>query len=138
MWNSALLGPLFLVSGLSTAAAFVHMVAREREERELLAKADIGFILVELLFIGLFLIGLLSATRVHIEAAGLLLGGSFTAVFWVFVVGLGLIVPAIVQGLAVQHRIRHTAVAPLLVLFGGLVLRFVIVYAGQLTRWTPV
>ena len=63
LWSSALLGPLFLVSGLSTAAAFVHMVAREREERELLAKADIGFILVELLFIGLFLIGLLSATR---------------------------------------------------------------------------
>ena len=30
LWNSALLGPLFLVSGLSSAAAFVHMVARDR------------------------------------------------------------------------------------------------------------
>ena len=29
-WNSALLGPLFLVSGLSSAAAFTHLVARDR------------------------------------------------------------------------------------------------------------
>jgi formate-dependent nitrite reductase membrane component NrfD len=138
LWSSALLGPIFLISGLSTAAAFVHMVARQREERELLAKADIGFILAEMLFIGLFLVGLSSASRVHAEAAQLLLGGSFSAVFWVFVVGLGLVVPAGVQFLAVRHQIQHTPVAPLLVIFGGLVLRFVIVYAGQLVGWTPV
>ena len=44
LWSSALLGPLFLVSGLSAAAALVHMIARDREERELLAKADNGFL----------------------------------------------------------------------------------------------
>ena len=43
----------------------------------------------------------------------------------------------IVQSLAVSHRIRHTPVAPLVVIAGGLLLRFVIVYAGQLSRWTP-
>ncbi|MEN8183925.1 MAG: NrfD/PsrC family molybdoenzyme membrane anchor subunit, partial [Myxococcota bacterium] len=37
LWNSAMLGPLFLTSGLSAAAAFVHMIARDRSERELLA-----------------------------------------------------------------------------------------------------
>ena len=37
-----------------------------------------------------------------------------------------------------SHRIRHTPVAPLLVLAGGLFLRFVIVYAGQVSRWGPV
>jgi formate-dependent nitrite reductase membrane component NrfD/rhodanese-related sulfurtransferase len=40
LWNSALLGPIFLLSGMSAAAAFVHMIAREIEERELLAQAD--------------------------------------------------------------------------------------------------
>ncbi len=138
LWSSAVLGPLFLVSGLSSAAAFVHLIAREREERELLAKADIGFLVAELLFIALYLIGLLTATRAHIEAAGLLLGGPYTAVFWVFVVGLGIVVPLVIQPLAVQHRIRHTAVAPLLVIAGGVVLRFVLVYAGQASSWSPV
>ena len=40
--------------------------------------------------------------------------------------------------LAVNHRIAHTPVAPLLVLAGGVLLRFVIVSAGQLSSWQPV
>ena len=135
LWNSALLGPLFLLSGLSSAAAFVHMVARNVEEREGLARADNLFLALELATIVLFLIGLLSSTEVHKAAAGLVLGGPFTAVFWVGVVGLGIVLPLTVQSLAVRHRVRHTALAPLLVLAGGLALRFVIVYAGQVSHW---
>lgn len=134
-WNSALLGPLFLVSGLSSAAAYTHLVARHPEERVLLAKSDNVFLLIEMLFIGLFLIGLLSGSEAHILAAGLVLGGPFTAVFWVIVVGFGIVVPLVIQTLAVTHRIRHTPVAPLFVLAGGLALRFVIVLAGQYSGW---
>jgi formate-dependent nitrite reductase membrane component NrfD len=136
LWSSALLGPLFLVSGISTAAALVDLVAKDHAERDLVSRADIGFMITELLFICLFLIGLMNASGVHREAAGMLLGGSFTAVFWVLVVGLGLLVPIVIQSLAATHKIRHTAVAPLLVLVGGLVFRLVMVSAGQLTHWT--
>lgn len=135
LWNSALLGPLFLVSGLSSAAALVHMIAPVAEERELLAKADNGFLVAELIVLALFLIGLVTAGRVHREAAALLLGGPLTAVFWVFVVGAGIVIPLFVQLLAVNHRIRHTAVAPILVIAGGVLLRFVFVYGGQLSGW---
>jgi len=135
LWGSALLGPVFLLSGLSSAAAFTHLVARHAEERTLLAKSDNVFLLVELFLIALFLVGLLSAGEAHIQAARLFLGGPYTAVFWVFVVGLGIAVPLLIQSLAVSHRIRHTALAPLLVLCGGLALRFVIVYAGQFSHW---
>lgn len=135
LWNSALLGPLFLMSGLSSAAALVHMVARDREERDLFARADNVFLGTELVLLGLFFLGLLSSTRVHLEAARLLLGGPYTAVFWVFVVGLGIVVPLIVQPLAIRHKIRHTAIAPLLVIAGGLALRFVLVNAGQMSHW---
>lgn len=138
LWNSALLGPLFLASGLSSAAALVHMLARDRAESELLARADNRFLQAEIVLLALFLIGLVTATQVHIRAAGLLLGGPFTAVFWVGVVGIGIALPLSIQSLAVSHRIRHTPVAPLLVLAGGLLLRIVIVYAGQVSRWGPV
>lgn len=134
-WNSAMLGPLFLASGLSSAAALVHLVARERTERELLARADNLFLTTELVFIGLFVIGLVSATQVHRDAAALLLGGPYTAVFWVGIVGLGIAIPLVVQVLATSHRVRHTAIAPLLVLAGGLALRFVVVSAGQASGW---
>ncbi len=136
-WNSALLGPLFLASGLSSAAALVHMVARDRAESEFLARADNRFLQAELAILALFLIGLASSTRVHREAAALFLGGAYTAPFWVGVVGIGIAAPLFVQTLAVGHRVRHTSVAPLLVLAGGLMLRFVIVSAGQASHWRP-
>lgn len=136
-WNSALLGPLFLASGLSSAAALVHMVARERAESEFLARADNRFLQAELAILALFLAGLLSSTQVHKAAAGLFLGGPYTALFWVGVVGLGIAVPLFVQTLAVGHRVRHTAVAPVLVLAGGLLMRFVFVSAGQFSSWRP-
>lgn len=136
LWNSAILAPLFLVSGLSTAAAFVHMTARNAEERVLLARADNAFLAAELAIILLLLIGLLSSTGVHIASARLLLTGPFAPVFLVGVVGLGVAVPLFLQSLAVRHRIRHTPVAPILVIAGGLLLRFVIVDAGQVSHWT--
>ena len=56
--------------------------------------------------------------------------------FLVFVVGLGIVIPLIIQSLAVNHRIRHTPVAPIMVIAGGFILRLVIVYAGQASHWT--
>jgi formate-dependent nitrite reductase membrane component NrfD len=135
-WSSAVLGPLFLFSGLSSAAAFAHMVARDPDESRTFARWDNLFLAVELVLIALFLIGLLQGPQAHRDAARLVLDGPFTAVFWVFVVGLGILLPLVIQVLAVGRRIGHTPVAPLLVLAGGLALRFVIVYAGQYSHWT--
>jgi len=53
----------------------------------------------------------------------------------VFVVGLGILLPLLLQTLMTSHRIPHTVVAPLLVIGGGLALRFVIVSAGQYSHW---
>jgi len=136
LWNSAILGLLFLTSGLSSAAAFVHMVSRDKVESVLLAKADNGFLAFELVLILLFLIGLVSSTRVHMEAAMLVLTGPYAPAFWVFVIGLGIVVPLFLQSLALRHRIAHTPIAPILVVAGGLALRFVIVAAGQSSHWT--
>ena len=127
-----------LLSGLSAAAAFVHQEARDPDERVLLARADNAFLGLELAVVCLFLIGLVTSTRAHAEAAGLFLGGPYTAVFWVLVVGIGLVVPLLIQSLATRHVIRHTPVAPLLVLAGGLLLRFVVVYAGQASHWNLI
>jgi protein NrfD len=138
LWNSSILGILFLVSGLSTASALVHMIAKDKEESRLLARADNLFILFELLILGLFIINLLSSTQAHINAVKIILTGPYAAGFWVFVVGLGLVVPLLIQSLAVSHRIKHTVVAPILVIVGGLILRFVIVNAGLLSHWTKV
>ncbi len=135
-WSSSLLGPLFLVSGLSAAAAFTHLVARDADERVLLARADNVFLGVELVVLGLFLVSLAQGSAASMQAAALVLGGPFTATFWVGVVALGIATPLVIQSLAVRHRIAHTPIAPLFVLGGGVLLRFVFVYAGQYSHWS--
>lgn len=135
LWNTSILWLLFLVSGLSGAAAFVHMVAKNVYERELLAKADNGFLTFELFVIALMIIGLLTSTEVHQNAAALILSGPYAASFWVFVVGMGIVIPLFIQLMAVNHKIQHTPLAPIMVIVGGLILRFVIVQAGQFSHW---
>lgn len=135
LWNSSLLWVLFLVSGLSTAAAYVHLIAKNKAESELLAKADNGFLVVELFVFVMLFLGLMSSARPHIEAAQLLLTGIYAPAFWVFVIGLGIVIPLGLQLLAVNHKIRHTPIAPIMVIIGGLILRFIVVSAGQYSHW---
>jgi protein NrfD len=135
LWNTAILGPLFLVSGLSTGAAFNVLLSRNHGETRLLNRIDVLAIGVELFLIIHLLMGLLSSTQAHIDAAGLLLGGPFTAMFWIFVVGIGLVIPAILEVCELTGRIRPTRIPAMMVLFGGLMLRIVMVEAGQISQW---
>ena len=73
--------------------------------------------------------------EVQLESIHLLLGGEFTVMFFVFVVILGLIVPGIMEALELFGFKVPVAVPAILILIGGLVFRFVMVEAGQLTRY---
>jgi formate-dependent nitrite reductase membrane component NrfD len=131
LWSSALLGPLFLVSGLSTGAALLMLFRVSDEERHALARWDLWAIGAELFLLAFFLVGLATGDAASHAAAGLLLGGPFTAVFWTLVVITGLAVPAVLELLETRLHLRATAMAPSLVLVGGLALRFIMVAAGQ-------
>lgn len=135
LWNTSILWLLFLISGLSGAAALVHLYAENKEERVLLAKADSGFLTIELFVIAVMIISLLTSSGVHKQAAELLLNGAYAPVFWVFVIGIGIVVPLILQTLAANDRIKHNSLVPIMVIIGGLILRFVIVQAGQASTW---
>lgn len=136
LWNSAMLWIIFLVSGLSSASALIHMIAKDHSEKELLAKSDNVLLIIEFVLLMLFLVGLLSSTGVHNEAAKLLINGEFASQFWVFIIGIGIVIPLVIQLMAVNHKIRHTAIAPILVLLGGLMLRLIMVSAGQASHWS--
>ncbi|NIP24078.1 MAG: nitrite reductase [Phycisphaerae bacterium] len=134
-WNTSILGPLFLVSGFSTGVALNLLFSKSEAEKHLLTRIDIMAIGVELFLIVHMFMGFLASTQVHIEAANLFLGGPFTAEFWVLVVGIGLLFPALVEVLELNGKVIITKIPALLVLFGGLILRFVIVEAGQISQW---
>jgi formate-dependent nitrite reductase membrane component NrfD len=162
LWNVAILGPLFLVSGLSAGAALLHLLAQllrptrpapqglllgalgaliqplgreppAKTTADALVRADIGFLTVELLMLGLLLVGLLTSTASHAAAFDLLMRGGFAFAFWGVLVVLGILVPLALQGLELAHRIPHTIVPALLVLVGGFTLRWLMVNAGQIS-----
>ncbi len=135
LWNTSILGPLFLVSGFSTGLAFIILMSKSKYERKVLTRIDLIFIFTELFFIIHMLMGLQAGTQVSIEAANLFLGGEFTVTFWVYVIILGLAFPATLEVLELRGYHVPGWVPSVLILFGGLVFRFVILEAGQITRY---
>lgn len=134
-WNSAILGPLFLVSGVSTGMALLVLIARDDGERDFFARADLWLIGTEVFILALFLIGLMTSSRQHIEAARLVLGGPLTPAFWIFIIFIGLLLPAFFEVLEMRGRDIPRYLPPVLVLAGGLIMRIVFVYAGQVSAW---
>lgn len=163
LWNVSILGPLFLVSGLSAGAAVLHLLASllwprrpapqgpaagaiaalvqplsrqppDKQTANALIRADIGLLAVELLMLGLLLIGLVTSTASHAAAFDLLMHGKFAFAFWGVLVALGIAVPLALQALELAHRIPHTVVPAVLVLAGGYTLRWLMVNAGQMSE----
>ncbi len=163
LWNVSIVGPLFLVSGLSAGAALLHLMsvllppkrpapqgmiggaigalvqplgaqAPEKRTADWLIGADIGLLAVELLMLGLLLIGLVTATASHAAAFDLLMSGRFAVAFWGVLVVLGILLPLLLQGMELGHRIPHSVVPAALVLLGGYTLRWLMVNAGQVSQ----
>ena len=162
LWNSAILGPLFLVSGLSAGAAMVHLATKvlpgrpapagmiggafaslwqplgdappDKAAADGLLRADVVFLSIELVLIGLLLANLFTSSTSHAAAGALLTSGPYALAFWGGVVGLGIVLPLALQGLELARRLPHTVAPALLVLAGGFALRWVMVQAGQASQ----
>jgi len=135
LWNTSILGPLFLASGLSTGAALNIIMSKDHHEKLFFSRIDIILIGIELFLIIHMFMGFLASTQVQIDAAKLFLGGPYTAPFWVLVVGMGLIIPGILEFLELRKYKIPVLIPAIMVLMGGLIFRFIIAFAGQESRW---
>ena len=131
LWNSALLGPLFLVSGVSTGAALLLLTPMSHEEHRTLTRWDVAAISTELALLALLLLDLAGGDAAASAAGSLLLGGPWTPWFWALVVVGGLAVPLLLDAVELRRRLPATLYSPVLVLIGGFALRWVLVAAGQ-------
>jgi len=131
-WSSIMLGPLFLASGLSTGAALMMLFPLEEKEHHFVRRWDLAAIGLELAFLALFFMGLVTGGGEDgRQAIALFFGGQYTSIFWSLVVFGGLLVPLAMETLESRKNLRPSLVAPALILIGGLTLRFVVVLAGQ-------
>jgi protein NrfD len=131
--NARLMGALFLLSGASTAYALLMLllVRRGRSATDStlgkLGIADQWAVAFELLVLTLMLVSLGNLGRPFWS-------GGFGVVFWLGVVGIGLLVPLARHWIALGSGERTVTRAAACVLIGGLLLRFVIVMSPQYPR----
>ena len=146
-WNTNLVAQLFLFSALSTGCATLILglagPEKRAQELRLLYGLDICFMVLEFFIVLPYLIhGQLSVQAVQ-DSLKLILGGPFTTLFWVFFLGLGLLTPLVIElkelvPVMVSNREFHynrfvTAGAAVLILSGGFLLRYIFVFAGQMS-----
>jgi protein NrfD len=179
-WNTNLVAQLFLFSALSAGCAVLILVLAtvprkfEMYEFKSLYLLDVSFLTLEFFIVVPYLIhGELSVEAVR-ESLKLVLGGPFTLLFWVFFIGLGLVLPWAIEvrevlpqfltrvqivpamdsaaataagapGSVVSGPVESPAAkkphfgrgwaiaAAVLVLMGGVLVRYIFVFAGQMS-----
>jgi len=159
-WESPLIAVLFFASGVSTAlmatglclAVLYHAQYVEASRKlyvEMMHRLDVADGYMLLLELGTALMYVYTMLHEPITAARLaataLVYGELSALFWCGFIGLGILVPIILLVLLawrgrsaafIKLYAPLMALASLLVLIGGAVMRYVIVIAGQLPLLT--
>lgn len=150
-WNTNLVAQIFLFSACSTGCAVLIVIlslsrkAADPAALRFLYLLDIGLITLELFVVLPYILhGQLSALAVR-DSLQLILGGPFTWVFWLCFVLIGLFAPlalevlevgpVLLRGATPRINPRLAALAGGMVIFGGYVLRYVFVYAGQVSAF---
>jgi len=126
--DSTLLGLLFLVSGASTGAAALILLATWRRSGhpaslDWLAGFDRGVLMLELLVLILFVVSLGSVARVFL--------GWWGVVLLLGVIGIGILAPLLLERRAGLHAPPHLVRSASLVLLGGFLLRVVVLLSSS-------
>ncbi|UYA60857.1 NrfD protein [Pectobacterium sp. F1-1] len=140
--NNPILPALFLFSGVSSGAAvaLIAMACRYRsnphsEEAHFVHRVETPVVWLEIFLLFAFFIGLaLGDDGKQRALVAALAGGFWAAWFWLGVVGIGLVIPLLLKSWANRLHSPYGVLAVCgMSLVGVLLLRFFILYAGQLT-----
>ncbi len=131
LWHSGTLPPLFLISGISTAAALLGLFSVHHDLARSFIKWDIAALVAESAFLALFLLDQSTGTESHKAAAALFFSGPYSGAFFGLVVFGGILAPLVIGWAHLAKKAKAPLLAPALGLIGGLALRCIIVFAGQ-------
>ena len=139
-WHNSAIPILFLLSGVSTGLAIGFLLSPKYGEREILLfyeKLDITAIVAELIVISALFNVALNGPRAARFSASLLINN---AGFIVGVILIGLIIPLVLEIISYKKHIKEESesvnpvalliVIGILILIGGLLLRYYILWAG--------
>lgn len=132
LWHTPFLGMssvpflpfLFLISALSAGLAATLIGASSVKDLTVYKKTDLVFVVLEMILLAIL----------YTSVAPIFFSGSMSVLFWLGVVTIGLIIPFILTIYALTKHKNIVLPVSVLVVVGGLCLRFWVVYSGQLFR----
>lgn len=156
-WNNPILPLLFLLSAVKTGTASISLTGyffsgfRGMRPEEIKANKfminsiDLILMVFSIIAVFLYIFGFYVSTRSSVEAAHLIMGGEFTLLFWVFAVGAGIVFPLIAvvyelfphfneRSIDTERKPWMNGAVTASVLVGGFMLRYVVIYAGQMAQ----
>ncbi len=146
LWNSAVLPVLFLCSALSAGAALMIMIAGQKNVKLFFTKIDIWLIASEMTLLPLFFYGQYTSSYAHRESIMPFFMFNHQYFWYALAIMLLLIIlPAalVIKVLEIKEEHGDTLtpealfkmnLSAIIVLLGGLIIRFSFVYAGQLSH----
>lgn len=144
IWSNGAVIPVFMVASLITGIAAVSLavsLSGARKGLSSLNTANAVLLLFQLLLVAVLLLTAFTSSQLSREAAGEILSGGLSIVFWAGLVVLGLVVPVIVYwsdllAKVAEPKTSTTALIAAMVLVGVFALRYIIVYGGQIIPLT--
>jgi len=146
LWNSSILPILFLCSALSAGAALMIMIAGQKKVKLFFTKIDIWLIISEMTMLPLFFYGHYTSSYAHRES----IMPFFTFSHQYFWYGLAILILLIILPVALVIKLLEIKeehgdtltldelfkmnLSAIIVLLGGLIIRFSFIYAGQLSH----
>lgn len=146
LWNSAVLPVLFLTSALSAGAALMIMLAGQKKVKLFFTKIDIWLIISEMTLLPLFFYGQYTSSNPHREA----IMPFFVFNHQYFWYGLAMLILLIILPCALVIKLLEIKeehgdmltpdalfkmkLSAIIVLVGGVIVRFSFIYAGQLSH----
>jgi formate-dependent nitrite reductase membrane component NrfD len=132
---------LFIISSLSTGASVItlygffnqHKKAMHFQTR-IIPKLDLFFLILDVMVLAaLVLMVCLTGSETAQHSVARLIAGDLAVVFWLFVVGVGIIAPVAIA-LFDSERILSLALSATMLLVGGFALRYCIVNCVEYVR----
>lgn len=122
-------------SGFATGNAEPLILATSYEAiaeiKHILHLVDVILVVCEIVVLLVMILSFLGAgNKTQNAAAHRWVDGSWKYTFWIGMVGIGLVLPEILY-IGMEGTIASTVIAPICVLLGGLLLRFLIVYSDD-------
>ena len=143
-WSNGAVIPVFMVASLITGIAAISLVVSFSGARKGLSSlntANAVLLLFQLLLVAFLLLSASTSSQLGREAAGEILSGGLSPVFWVGLVIIGLVIPVIASWSNLLAKVAEpkagtTAIISAMVLVGVFALRYIIVYGGQIIPLT--